>query len=78
MHATLHRCSIDVFREKVCAHLFGRLLAECDLAFSDHRLLPEEHCVDVLLKEFDSEQSSQRPKIISNEHKKLKNANRKN
>ena len=36
--ATLHRCSIDVFREKVCKHLLGRLLAERDLAFRDHRL----------------------------------------
>ena len=66
-----------MFREKVCAHLFGRLLAERDLAFSDHRLRPEEHCVDVLLKEFEDVQLSQKVKIIKNENKKLKQSNRK-
>ena len=42
------RCSIDMFRWKVCKHFLGGLLSKRDLAFRDHRLYPEKHGVDVL------------------------------
>ena len=46
-YAIQHRCSVDMFRQKVCKHFLGGLLSKRFLAFREQRLHPEKHGADM-------------------------------